>query len=301
MSTVLEAASFTDAPIHARRPRFDLSETPLHWVPGDPMASHVMNVLHIILPPGERWFCDVYREALPFITDEKLREDVKGFMGQESTHARAHDVGRGYLTRHGINTDKAAAQGEWMRRNLGSAEPFGHAVPKPFRRNWLLARLSAIAAIEHFTAVLGDWILNHSDQLEADGTDPQMLDLMRWHGAEEVEHRSVAFDVYQHLSGSYVRRLISMAFTVLALTMAFIAFGSLLLHEDPTTRQRFTFRAFRRAGRRKHLPLFSQTMQAVPPYLRRNYHPSHEGSTEAALAYLSRSPGVGDGNTVLSN
>ena len=32
-------ASLTDVPIRARRPRFDLSETPLHWIPGDPVAT----------------------------------------------------------------------------------------------------------------------------------------------------------------------------------------------------------------------------------------------------------------------
>ena len=210
-------ASLTHTPLRARRTRFDLSETPLHWIPGDPMATHMMNVLHIMLPPGERWFCDVYREALPLITDDTLRQDVKGFMGQEATHARAHEAGRAYLAGHGIDTERTMAQAEWMRRNLGSATPFGRTVPKPLRKTWLITRLSTIAAIEHFTAVLGDWILNESAGLDAAGADPAMLDLLRWHGAEEVEHRSVAFDVYQNLSGNYVRRLISMIAIAIAL------------------------------------------------------------------------------------
>ena len=42
------------------------------------------------------------------------------------------------------------------------------------------------------------------------GSDPVMLDLLRWHGAEEVEHRSVAFELFQHVSGSYVRRVETM-------------------------------------------------------------------------------------------
>jgi uncharacterized protein len=289
------ATSRTDTPIRARRPRFDLSETPLHWVPDDPVATHMMNVLHIMLPPGERWFCDVYREALPLITDEELREDVKGFMGQEATHARAHEVGREQLARFGIGTDRAMARAEWMRVHLGGPQPLGRTLPRPLRRPWLVTRLSAIAAVEHFTAVLGEWILNDSQELDAVGADPSMLDLMRWHGAEEVEHRSVAFDVYQHVSGNYLRRLVSMVFTVIGLTIGFIIGGTLLLSADTTTKKRFTFRAFRRASRAGHLPPYSYALKAVPTYLRRDYHPSHEGSTQVALEYLGRSPGVAAG------
>jgi hypothetical protein len=54
-----------------------------------------------------------------------------------------------------------------------------------------------IVGIEHYTAVLGQWILD-AHQLDEAGADPAMMDLLRWHGAGEVEHRSVAFDVYQH-------------------------------------------------------------------------------------------------------
>jgi predicted metal-dependent hydrolase len=256
------------------------------------MATHVMNVLHIMLPPGERWFCDVYREALPLITDDKLRQDVKGFMGQEATHARAHEAGREHLATYGIDTDRSMAQAEWMRRNLGSATPFGRTVPKPLRKTWLITRLSTIAAIEHFTAVLGDWILNESAELDAAGADPAMLDLLRWHGAEEVEHRSVAFDVYQNVSGNYVRRVISMVAIAIALTVGFVIGTSLLLAADTTTSRRFSLREFRRAGKRGHLPTYSFALRAVPTYLRRDYHPSREGSTEVALAYLASSPGV---------
>jgi len=285
-------ASLTETPLRARRTRFDLSETPLHWVPDDPLATHVMNVLHIMLPPGERWFCDVYREALPLVTDEKLRADMKGFMGQEATHARAHEAGREYLSRYGIDTDRTMAQAEWARRNLGSATPFGRTLPKPLRKTWLITRLSVIAAVEHFTAVLGDWILNESTALDAAGVDAAMMDLLRWHGAEEVEHRSVAFDVYQHVSGNYVRRLISMSAIAVVLTLGFIIGTAQLLSADQTTKRRFSLHEFRRAGRRGHIPTFTFALRAIPTYLRRDYHPSQEGSTEAAIAYLNASPGV---------
>jgi hypothetical protein len=151
---------------------------------------------------------------------------------------RAHEVGRDYLARYGINTDRAMAQAEWMRKNLGSAKPFGRTVPRPLRKTWLTTRLSVIAAVEHFTAVLGEWILNCSSELDAAGTDPSMLDLMRWHGVEEVEHRSVAFDVFQHFGGNYVRRLVSMIFVAIGLTICFIIGGTMLLSADATTTKR---------------------------------------------------------------
>lgn len=290
--TPAAVVSRTEVPLRARKTRFDLSDTPLHWVPGDPLATHTMNVLHVMLPPGERWFCDVYREALPYVTDEKLRQDLKGFMGQEATHARAHELARDYLARFGIDTERTMAQAEWARKNLGSATPFGRTLPRPLRTWWLVVRLSAIAAIEHFTAVLGDWILNRSGALDLDGADPAMLDLLRWHGAEEVEHRSVAFDVFEDVSGNYVQRVIAMLLAVVALTAGFAVGGVLLLRADTTTSQRFTARAFRRSGRQGHIPTFTFALRAVPRYLRRDYHPSREGSTASALAYLAASPGI---------
>lgn len=34
-----------------------------------------------------------------------------------------------------------------------------------------------------------------------------MLDMLRWHGAEEVEHKAVAFDVMKHLQAGYLRQV----------------------------------------------------------------------------------------------
>ncbi len=68
--------------IRARRVSFDYDETPTHWVPGDPHTTHVINVLHLLLPSGERWFCEVFRRALDRVEDPDLARDVKAFIGQ---------------------------------------------------------------------------------------------------------------------------------------------------------------------------------------------------------------------------
>lgn len=38
--------------LQARNVEFDWSTLPLHWVPGDPFSTHVLNVLHLLLPAG---------------------------------------------------------------------------------------------------------------------------------------------------------------------------------------------------------------------------------------------------------
>src|SRR5699024_10532730 len=71
---------------------------------------------------------------------------------------------------------------------------------------WLVERAALVAGIEHITAFLGQWVLD-AQGLDEANADPTMLDLLRWHGSEEVEHRAVAFDLYQHLDGRYFRRV----------------------------------------------------------------------------------------------
>ena len=67
--------------LHARDVRFDWSSLPVCWIPGDPFATHLLDVLHLLLPEGERWFVRVFTAALPLVRDDRLAEDVRGFIG----------------------------------------------------------------------------------------------------------------------------------------------------------------------------------------------------------------------------
>jgi predicted metal-dependent hydrolase len=51
-----------------------------------------------------------------------------------------------------------------------------------------------------------------------------------------------------------------------------------------------TFRGFYVRGKRGLLPSTRAMARSVPRYLARGYHPSQEGSTEQAVAYLASSP-----------
>src|ERR1700761_6579855 len=74
--------------LEARDVDFDWAKLPLHYVPGEPFTTHVLNVLHLLLPAGEEFFVDVFKKTLPLIKDDQLRLDVQGFIGQEAMHSQ---------------------------------------------------------------------------------------------------------------------------------------------------------------------------------------------------------------------
>ncbi|WP_236245287.1 metal-dependent hydrolase [Streptomyces sp. CC210A] len=278
--------------LKARKVSFDWKETPLHWVPDDPFTTHTINVLHLLLPAGERWFVHVYRQVLPHIRDDRLREDVIGFIGQEAVHSQAHDDVLPRLRELGLDPTPYTAQVDWFFEKLLGDRTLPPGRP---RRWWLMERVALIAAIEHYTAFLGDWVLN-AEELDRRGADPVMLDLLRWHGAEEVEHRSVAFDLFQHLDGGYRRRVRTWAAAFTALVFLWQRGVRFFMENDPTLLDnKPTFTRFVRKGREGVLPSTPAMLRSVPRYLSRSYHPSQEGCTAQAVAYLASSPGARGG------
>ncbi|WP_019633049.1 metal-dependent hydrolase [Actinomadura atramentaria] len=273
--------------LQARDVRFDWSQVPLHWIPGDPVASHLINVLHMLLPAGEEWFVRVFKEAVPHIRDERLREDVLGFIGQEAMHAASHDGVLEHFVAQGLDVRPFTRQVDFLFEGLlGDRGLTGDR-----RRSWLNERVSLIAAIEHFTGVLGDWILN-AEALDRAGADPTMLDLLRWHGAEEVEHRHVAHDLFMHLDGTYSARLRAMAETVSMLVALWQRGHRFLMAADPIVQGRIKggLRHLRRTGPAGLTPDGRMMGASIRRYLRRDYSPLREGSTAQALEYLASSP-----------
>ncbi|MER7110658.1 metal-dependent hydrolase [Streptomyces sp. NPDC000229] len=279
--------------LKARKVSFDWEETPLHWVPGDPFTAHTINVLHLLLPAGERWFIHVYRQVLPYIRDDRLREDVIGFIGQEAMHSQAHDDVLPHLKKLGLDPTPYTAQVDWLfEKLLGDRTlPPGRA-----RRWWLMERVALIAAIEHYTAFLGNWVLN-AEELDRRGADPMMLDLLRWHGAEEVEHRSVAFELFMHVDGGYRRRVRTWATAFSALVFLWQRGARFFMENDPSLLNgKASVKDFVTRGRQGVLPSTPDMLRSIPRYLSRTYHPSQEGSTAQAVAYLASSPAANGGH-----
>jgi predicted metal-dependent hydrolase len=285
-----------------RRVQFDFQDSPLHWIPDDPYATHIINGINMILPAGELWFCRVYNKALPLVTDPQLRADVEGFIRQEAIHSRAHSKAEQYLQAHGMETDEFRERIEWLFETVLGEAPLGQKLLQNrfLEKRWLILRVGVIAAIEHFTGVLGQWCM---DNKSWDKADPVMADLFRWHLAEEVEHRTVAFDLFQHLCksqlGFYISRQALMALVFPLFIYVLADGGRALAKQDKDRYSRWMARQsiarllleLERVGKEtENVPTFSFLTAATLRWLSPRFHPITEGNTEQALAYLARSP-----------
>ena len=275
--------------IQARKVSFDPSNTPLHWIPGHPVASHMTNLLNVVLPAAERWFVATFNVALPLVKDPRLAEDMRGFIGQEAVHAGTHDAMLNeFMISRGVDPQPVLDQVDYMFDKM--LAPSTSADPKR-RFNHLCERLWLIAAIEHYTAVLGDFALNSAwDDFGADAT---MVDLFRWHGSEEVEHRCVAHDVATYFHDSYFARIRAMAVAATAL-FAFFERGLLYLcHTDPELD--LSWSQIQRLRAKDSglglLPTYRKMFGSnTLAYFRPGYSPAAFGSTAQAVAYLASSP-----------
>ena len=274
--------------LEARDVEFDWAKLPIHYVPNEPFTTHMLNVLHLLLPAGEEFFVEVFKKALPLIKDDQLRLDVQGFIGQEAVHSQAHSGVLDRFDAQGIDVTPYTDQVRWMFEKVLGPRPRW----SPRRQDsWLLEQVSFISAIEHYTAILGEWILN-TPAHDGIGTDPVMLDMLRWHGAEEVEHKAVAFDTMKHLSAGYWRRVRAQLVVSPAMLLLWIRGVRYLYSVDPQLPPgaKPRWRDYVKAARRGLLPGPLRFVRGISDYYRPGFHPSQLGGLGLAVDYLAVSP-----------
>jgi len=260
----------------------------VHWIADDPLATQILNLIHPITPAPERWFCHTFRDAMPLIRDERLREAAKAFIKQESAHSQGHSVGNRRIEELGIDLSRYIAMLDWVFEDMLGPRPLGRTLNSPrAKRAWLETRLAMVAASEHLTGALGHWILN-ADALEAAPVDAEMLRLLQWHGAEEVEHREVADAMFRHVSDNAVLRTAAAVFVFALFTGLAYTGVQHLVRNDPNLPHRLRIRDYLRAARQGRVPGPAYMTRAALRYFAPSHSPLDEGSTEQALSYLAR-------------
>ncbi|HEX8419797.1 MAG TPA: metal-dependent hydrolase, partial [Sphingomonas sp.] len=158
------------------------------WLNDDPIATAFYNALSVTFPKGEGHFVDSvrqFREGTP----PKLRAEINAFIKQEVIHTREHVA----FNRHVVDQGYDIAP---LDRDVDAALALTEGRPP-------IASLAATTALEHFTAMLAHELI--ADPRHLAGGDQQAAALWRWHAAEEIEHKGVAYDTWLHATRDWSR------------------------------------------------------------------------------------------------
>ncbi len=169
------------------------------WNPHGQHVSQFMNALSVVFPEGEKFFIESARHFKDQLKSPQLLEDLQGFIGQEAMHGREHRVYNERLAAMGYDVAGLERDSMKLLRGVAGKNP--------------LNKLAVTCALEHFTAVLADVLLNHPE-LIPENSHPEMRAMWMWHAVEENEHKAVCYDVYQAVTqgpSAYVRRTGMMA------------------------------------------------------------------------------------------
>lgn len=245
--------------IQPRRMDFEFDPAiPRYWFDGDQFKTLLLTALSATFPEGERFFVRSVRHYQPRITNPKLQEEVKGFIGQEAHHGNEHERFNAFMQTKGIPTQKVekfVLDGlKWHAKHISRER-----------------QLAKTCAMEHFTAMLAETMLENPDFLK--GMDERMLPLWLWHAVEESEHKSVAFDVYQDQVDNYWIRSSEMAVSTLQF-IGFVTFHYLQLRSGMDDKRDW---ASIRSGFNWLLGTPGVLRKLGPAYLayyKRDFHPS---------------------------
>jgi predicted metal-dependent hydrolase len=179
-----------DVPILPRNREHDIAHAlGRDWFDNHSFKTAWFNAMSITFPLGEKFFIDSVRYFADRIDDPKLNEDIRGFCGQEGFHRREHQRYNESLCQQ-RGYDLQLMEGR-LEKNIQRGNKFLSP----------LERLAATAALEHITAIMAESALSEDDPMIGQA-DSAMQKLWQWHAAEEMEHKSVAFDVYRAVGGT---------------------------------------------------------------------------------------------------
>ncbi|HCG80392.1 MAG TPA: metal-dependent hydrolase [Oceanospirillales bacterium] len=195
------------AGIPPRRMDFKFGDdTKRYWYADNAFLTTFWTTLSALFPAGETFFIDSVKNYRHVVTDQKLKDEISGFIGQEALHTKEHQAFNDMADRHGLPS------GRIDKELWGLLDLTKKVFPKKLQ-------LATTVALEHYTAILAEQLLrdtDHQDNIQ----DREALKLWMWHALEENEHKSVAYDVYELIGGGYFTRI----FAMIVATIGFIVF-----------------------------------------------------------------------------
>lgn len=184
------AASMSSPPEHripVRKMAFDYSQiSSKYWYRDNPLITTMFAAMSATFPPGEGSFIASVRHYREQISDPELQQQVRSFIGQEGHHSHQHKAVNRRFDRSGLQVTRLEKHLEQDVAKISKVlSPEFH--------------LASTVGMEHITAIFAEHALT-SERFLADMPEP-IRSLIIWHSIEEIEHKSVAYDVFMSCVG----------------------------------------------------------------------------------------------------
>lgn len=176
--------------LQVRQIPFSFEGVEFLWNPANPAFSVFANCVSFWVIGLERYLVRIMKDADERISDPQVRQAAKLFMQQEAVHAKTH-------RRH------VKALVDRYPGLQGALESAIASYDDLYERRDLRYHLAYAAALEGtFTPVFGT-LIDHRGTLFRHGDARVFL----WHFCGEIEHRSSAVMVYDHVVGDHAHKV----------------------------------------------------------------------------------------------
>lgn len=197
------------------------------FIEDNPVKTALCCALSAVFPMGERQFIKSVRHYQNQVDDPELKQQIRGFIGQEAHHGKQHDTFNTKLVELGWRVDIVERQGAFFNR-LATMFPAQN-------------QLAQTVALEHLTALFADYLMNNPNLL-GDNPHPDLKTLFLWHAIEETEHKAVAFDLYEKLIGNERVRKTEMRLVLPLFFTHMVESATLLVLLNPNVNKRIGWR-----------------------------------------------------------
>lgn len=264
-----------------RYPNFNFSTIRPHWAKNHEFAqSH--NAGSMVPAHIEPYLIRVMHKAKAALDPrhEELHKAIAIFIKQEAQHCKQHAAFNQRMCEAGY--DKFAEYEKAFAADLAH-----FLADKSLRFN--CAYSEGFEAIGSATAHI--MLENYEDFFE--GAAPEVVDLWKWHLAEEFEHRTVAFDVYMTLFGDsfwnrYVYRLYGFFYAIVHLHSHTSRLQAYLLAEDREHMSPAEAKQSKARERESQKRFVLGALRGVVAVLSPSYNPAGKTAPRQLAEYLRR-------------
>lgn len=237
-----------------RKMKFDIDDDmDMLFVKDDPESSCYLNAISLILPYLEPYVIRSMKQALPLVSNNDLRNNMELFIKQEAQHFQQHQRYNEVVRKHYLGVEEFEIK---IKNDYASF----------FENKNTKFNIGYVEGFEALTTGMSIIALDGGMCSRADGTAG---DLFRWHFCEEVEHRTLAYDVYHDLYKGYWHRAKMTAF-VLRHTGSFVVNVMNLMLKQEAERINTEFNGstgkFKRMSRFMRKELLPYSMATLKPF-----------------------------------